>query len=78
MQTDCGYTPAQIREMTLIDVNRLFSHWAKFPPVRDLVAAFVGFEIPTEPTEERSKEYMTADKFKQLMAATGGRVPGLS
>jgi hypothetical protein len=62
--------------MTLDDVNRLFSHWAKYPPLRDLVAAFIGFEIPT-PEEEGEKKYMTADDFKRLMAQTGGRIPGM-
>ncbi len=29
--------------MTFPDVRRLFAYWRRYPPVRDLVAAFVGF-----------------------------------
>lgn len=63
--------------MTLADVHRLMKHWSKFPPVRDLVAAAIGFEIPTEETSDQPK-YMTADDLKRLMAATGGRLPGMN
>ena len=62
--------------MTVRQINRLFKHWSKFPPVRTLVAAAVGFEPKT--TETDDKKYMTADDMKALMAATGGRVPGMS
>jgi len=63
--------------LTLDDVNRLFKHWQKYPPLRDLVAAFIGFEIPDD-EPEAPKQYMTAEGFKQLMGMTGGRVPGMS
>lgn len=61
--------------MTLDDINRLFKHWQKYPPLRDLVAAFVGFEIP--PDEPAESKYLTADDFKRMMAMTGGRIPGM-
>ena len=62
--------------MTLDDVNRLLTHWGKYPPLRDLVAAFIGFEIPKEQSEE-SPNYMTADDFRRLIGMTGGRIPGM-
>ncbi len=77
LQTDCGYTPDQIREMTLPDIGRLMKHWSKYPPLRDLVAMAIEFEIPTDKPEENPK-YMTADDFKRLMAVTAGRVPGMT
>ena len=61
--------------MTLEDVNRLFKYWSKYPPLRDLAAAFIGFEIPTSQPEE--KKYMTAEEFKRLVDMTGGRIPGM-
>jgi hypothetical protein len=75
LQTDCGYTPAQIRELTLDDVNRLFSHWGKYPPVRDLVAVAVGFDIPTD---EPEMQPMTAEEFRRMFEITGGRIEGVS
>lgn len=37
--------------MTLADVRRLFAYWRRYPPLRDLVAAFVGFK-PDQPWAE--------------------------
>lgn len=62
----------------LDDVARLFRHWAKYPPVRALVASAVGFELPPEEDQiEPEKKYMTADDLKRLMAMTGGKIPGM-
>jgi hypothetical protein len=74
LQTDVGYTPAQICEMTLDDVLPLFEYWKRYPPLRDLVAAFVGFK-PKDAAEAEPKK-MTADDMRMLMHATGGKIPG--
>jgi hypothetical protein len=74
LQTDCGYTPSQIRDMTFDDVHRLLKHWLKYPPLRDLVAGFIGFEPASDEPEAKA---MTAEEFKRLMDVTGGRVPGM-
>ena len=58
------------------DVKRLFKHWSKFPPVRVLVAAAIGFEPPPD-EEENKKRYMTAEDMKRMMDMTGGKIPGL-
>lgn len=52
--------------MTLPEVDRVMTHWKHYPPVRALVAAFVGFE-PTEPTAE--KHLITDDRTAQQIAA---------
>ena len=75
LQTDGGYSPEQIRAMTLPDVNRLLKYWGKYPPLRDLVAGFVGFEIPSD---EPLPQAMTAEEFKRMFAMTGGRIPGMT
>jgi hypothetical protein len=75
LQTDCGYTPAQICEMTLDDVAPLFAYWRRYPPLRDLVAAFIGFK-PSEPEEEKGRQ-LGANDMRRLMAATGGKIPGM-
>jgi hypothetical protein len=75
LQTDCGYTPAQIREMTMADLNRLIKYWGKYPPIRDLVASFVGFEMPTD---EPAAKHMTAEEFKRMFAITGGKIAGMT
>ena len=72
-------TPGEIRELTLDDVNRIFRHWQRFPPVRLLVALAIDFKFPPpEDGEDAGNKYMTADDLKRLMAMTGGKIPGVS
>lgn len=61
--------------MTLHDVNRLMKHWRKFPPLRDLMAAYVGFEPQPDTPPQKP---MTAEEFRALMAMTGGKMAGIS
>ncbi|MGH6811301.1 MAG: hypothetical protein ACREDM_02840 [Methylocella sp.] len=35
--TSCGYTPAEIDEMTLHDVLGLFTYWREFPPAHEIL-----------------------------------------
>jgi hypothetical protein len=51
MQTVCGYTPAQIREMEIDDVERLGRYWKRHPPLHELAASYLGFEPESEPGE---------------------------
>ena len=74
LQTECGYTPDEIREMTLFDVQRLTNHWRWSPPLRVLVAACaaaLGVKIGASEKPDPSK-YMTADQFDALVRATDG------
>jgi hypothetical protein len=48
LQTRVGYTPDQIRQMTLWDIFRLHRYWQTTPPLRDIVAAFTGANRPPE------------------------------
>lgn len=61
--------------MTFPDVNRLLKYWTKYPPLRDLVAMFIGFEIPTD---EPVNKPMTEAEFKRMWAVTGGKIAGMS
>lgn len=61
--------------MTLFDVQRLFAHWRRFPPIRQLVAAFVGF-TPKDQDADKAK-HLNAEEALALMRATGGAIPGL-
>jgi hypothetical protein len=56
--TDCGLTPAEIREMTMADVERLYAHWRKHPPLRAFMEAWLGYEPPVD---DKPKQYMTAE-----------------
>jgi hypothetical protein len=38
LQTECGNTPNEIRDMTLLDIQRLSRYWKKHPPLTVLVA----------------------------------------
>lgn len=59
----------------MADVHRLLKYWGKYPPVRDLVAMFVGFEIPTDAPPPKA---MSAEEFKRMFSVTGGRVAGMT
>lgn len=46
------WTWAQVAAMTLDEVLPLLNYWQKHPPLRDLVAAFIGFKpAPDQPSE---------------------------
>lgn len=42
MQTRGGYTPDEIRAMPMPDVTRIHAYWGRVPPLRDMVAGFLG------------------------------------
>ena len=42
--------------MHLSEVRRLFAYWRRYPPLRDLVAGFVGFKPEPAPGGETPKE----------------------
>lgn len=62
--------------MYLDRVLGFFEYWQSYPPLRDLVAAFIGFK-PDEKKAEKQQQYMTADDMRRMMQLTGGRVPGM-
>jgi hypothetical protein len=64
--------------MTLRDVHRLSNYAKKHPPLRILVAwcaQALGIELPNP--DAKPPKYLTAEEFKALVKATGGRVPGV-
>jgi hypothetical protein len=46
--TGCGYTPAEIDEMTLHDVLSLFSYWRDYPPVHEILKCVYRIERKPE------------------------------
>lgn len=79
LQTECGYTPDEIRAMTLLDVQRLSSHWSKHPPLRMLVslcASSLGVKLPAMEAAKTKRQYMTAEEFaaqvQRINAVAGG------
>jgi hypothetical protein len=77
LHSECGFTPTQVREMTLHDVQRLTNHWRRSPPLRILVAccaAALGVKLPEMGAPDKSN-HLNADEFAALVRATdGGRV----
>ena len=61
--------------MTLFDVQRLFAHWRRFPPLRRLVAGFVGFKPDMDGDPE--KKHLTAEEAMALFRTTGGMIAGM-
>ena len=41
---DCSYTPAQIDKFTLADIDALYEFWGNNPPVRTMVAGYLGIK----------------------------------
>ncbi len=46
--TGCGYTPAEIDEMTLHDVLGLFAYWRDFPPAHEILKCVYRIEQKQE------------------------------
>ncbi|WP_020177054.1 hypothetical protein [Methyloferula stellata] len=42
--TSCGFTPADIDDMTLFDIQALFSYWRDFPPAHEILKLAYGIE----------------------------------
>jgi hypothetical protein len=57
--------------MDLDDIERLYAHWRRHPPLRMLAEAWLGIK-PEEPPQ-----YLDAEGMARLMAITGGRIPGV-
>jgi hypothetical protein len=56
-------------------VERLFDYWKTYPPLRDLVAAFIGFK----PEVAGKQKNVTADDIKRLMTQFSSvKIPGLN
>lgn len=47
--TACGFTPAEIDEMTLFDVLALFAYWRENPPVHEILKCVYRIEPKREP-----------------------------
>ena len=48
--TACGYTPAEIDEMTLFDVANLFAYWRETPPAHEILKCV--YRIAPKPMAE--------------------------
>ncbi len=40
----CRFTPSQIDEMTLFDIQALFAYWRDFPPEHEILKIVYGIE----------------------------------
>lgn len=78
-------TMAEVRQMTLHDVNIMHRYWRRNPPLRVMVACVaksLGIDFP-EPDRKTSagapdpKKHFTEREFRALMNATGGRIDGI-
>ncbi|WOJ88057.1 hypothetical protein RZS28_09320 [Methylocapsa polymorpha] len=52
--TACGYTPAEIDEMTLHDVRGLLSYWRDYPPAHEILKLVYRIEPKAKPAIARS------------------------
>lgn len=63
--------------MTFEDLEPLFAHWKRYPPLRDLVAGFVGFKPEIAAAAIAPDKHLNADDMRRMMAQTGGKIPGM-
>jgi hypothetical protein len=47
--TVCGFTPAQIDELSLFDVTALFAYWREYPPTHEILKCVYRIEQKPEP-----------------------------
>lgn len=45
-----GWTWEQVGRLTLPRLRALYAHWRQHPPTHRLVASYLGYEAPSEPT----------------------------
>ena len=75
--TECGYTPTEVREVSLLDYQSLVNHWRWQPPLRVLVAmcaVALGIKLPEKPDP---KNHMTTEEALRMFAQTGGKIEGV-
>ncbi len=72
LATAYGYTPAEIREMTLADVEMLSRSWQRQPPVCDLVHALAIWAGAVKPpaASPQSRERPSLADVKNLIGET--------
>jgi hypothetical protein len=46
--TSCGFTPAEIDEMTIHDIAGLFAYWRDFPPTHEILKCVYRIEQKPE------------------------------
>jgi hypothetical protein len=53
---DAGYAPDQISRFTLADIDLIFGFWGRNPPIRAMVAAYLGIkpQAKAPPTNQPS------------------------
>jgi hypothetical protein len=54
--TACGFTPAEIDEMSLYDVLALFAYWQDHPPVHEILKCVYRIESKPEPQSFSEKD----------------------
>lgn len=54
--TACGFTPAEIDEMSLADVMALFAYWREHPPVHEILKCVYRIESKPEPKPATSSD----------------------
>lgn len=52
--TACGYTPAEIDDMTFFDIMALLTYWRDFPPMHEILKAV--FKIERKQALEQSRD----------------------
>ncbi len=52
--TSCGYTPAEIAELTFQDVINLFTYWREFPPVHEILKCVYRIEQAADISRNRN------------------------
>ncbi len=60
--TGCGYTPAEIDEMTLHDVLALFAYWRDYPPTHEILKCVHRIERKAEVGGPRERRRSKRDR----------------
>ena len=64
------------QNMTLPRLYEMQRYWEQHPPVGDLVAAYLGYEVKAKGTNKRSPDYGSPEELISAFSTAGGKVSG--
>lgn len=63
--------------MTLPQVHELFNYWRDYPPLHEMVKAYLGIKKPLSMKEEIAQGAMSPEEFADWFKRTGGKLEGV-
>ena len=62
-ENTCGYTPDEVRALSIDDVERTFRYWTKYPPLNEIVRGY----LFGPPDDDEPRKQMSREEIKKLV-----------